>query len=187
MTMVADDKMLRRLILGESPEEEVRALIRAKDKDPNRLKRYNAILGELVSWDEEILLRISEHLFIVRSPGGRIVKCDCGQEFGDYRVNWKLGCNIYVRDSRESMKEVFNADIGPSPKFFEVREYSCPGCATQLGVEVVPPGYPILFELLPDLDTLYGDWLGEPLEDAADDWYQDLTWTKTKEWLDDGR
>jgi acetone carboxylase gamma subunit len=179
---IADDNTLRRLVLGESDHEEVRALVRAKDMDPRRLQRYNAILQERVPWDDPILLRISEHLFIVRSAEGRVVRCDCGHEFGDYRVNWKLGCNIFVRDSRESMREVFNADVGPNPDFFEVREFTCPSCASQLGVEIVPPGYPILFELLPDLDTLYGDWAGEPLEDASDDWYQDLTWERTKEW-----
>jgi acetone carboxylase gamma subunit len=29
--------------------------------------------------------------------------------------------------------------------------------------DVVPPGYPIAFNFLPDLEAFYADWLGEPL------------------------
>jgi len=45
----------------------------------------------------------------------------------------------------------------------ELREYFCPGCKSQLDVEAVPPGYPIVFNFLPDLEAFYADWLGEPL------------------------
>jgi acetone carboxylase, gamma subunit len=186
MSSIVEDNMLRRLIDGDFEDDEVHAVLRNRDLDPTRLPRYNAILQERVPWDDKILLRISERLYIVRQGSDRIVKCECGQEYGDYRVNWKLGANVFVRDSLESMKEVFNAEIGPNPKFFEVREFYCPQCASQLGVEVVPPGYPLLFELLPDLDTLYGEWQSEPLDDESPEWYRDLTWDKTKEWIENG-
>jgi acetone carboxylase gamma subunit len=180
------DVTVRNLVLGDFDDEEVRDLIRAKDTDPGRFQKYNAILQEIVPWEEAILLRISEHLFVVRkADGGRVVKCDCGQEFGDYRRNWKLGCAVFVRDSRESMGEVFTADIMPHPDNFEVREFYCPSCAAQLGVEVAPPGYPLTLELLPDIDTLYGEWLGEPLPDSSVSWYQDLTWETTRKWIED--
>ncbi len=45
----------------------------------------------------------------------------------------------------------------------EIREFICPGCATLLEVEAVPPGCPIVFDFLPDLETFYRDWLKRPL------------------------
>ena len=59
-----------------------------KPKDKDRFLKYLDILQEKVPWDEKILLRISDHLYIVsKGKGERVVKCDCGHEFGDYRVN----------------------------------------------------------------------------------------------------
>jgi acetone carboxylase, gamma subunit len=183
-----DDLTVRRLTTGESDEDEIRALLRTRDIDPDRLAKYNAILQETVSWDDPILLRLSEHLFIVRNAAaGRVVKCACGHDFGDYRENWKLDSVVHVRSSREDMLEIFTAGVMPDPEYFEVREFYCPACAAQLGVEIVPPGYPLIFEMLPDLDRLYGDWLRTPLPDQADDWYRDLTWDRTNEWGEDVR
>jgi acetone carboxylase gamma subunit len=34
---------------------------------------------------------------------------------------------------------------------------------TQLEVEAVPPGYPVVFDFLPDIDTFYEKWLGKPV------------------------
>ncbi len=45
----------------------------------------------------------------------------------------------------------------------EIRELICPGCATLLEVEAAPPGTPIVFDVLPDLETPYRDWLKTPL------------------------
>jgi acetone carboxylase gamma subunit len=43
------------------------------------------------------------------------------------------------------------------------REYICPGCATLLEVDAVPPGWPVIFDFLPDLEGFYEEWLGRPL------------------------
>jgi len=45
----------------------------------------------------------------------------------------------------------------------EIREYICPTCATLLEVESVPPGWPVIFDFLPDLESFYEVWLGRPL------------------------
>jgi acetone carboxylase gamma subunit len=45
----------------------------------------------------------------------------------------------------------------------EIREYICPGCATLLEVDAVPPGWPVIFDFLPDLEGFYEEWLGRPL------------------------
>ena len=49
----------------------------------------------------------------------------------------------------------------------ELRELICPGCAALLEVEAVPPGYPLTFDFLPDLETFYSDWLGREIDETA--------------------
>ena len=113
----------------------------------------------------------------------RVVKCECGHEFGDYRQNWKLGCKVRVRRTAAAMREVYDpAPACPEPGWQEIREFFCPDCATQHAVEVVAPGYPAVFEMLPDLDKFYRDYLGIPLPDEAPDWYTDRTEQVTQRW-----
>ena len=45
------------------------------------------------------------------------------------------------------------------PEWMELREYFCPACWCLLEVEAVPPGYPVVFDFLPDLETFYREWL----------------------------
>jgi acetone carboxylase gamma subunit len=112
-----------------------------------------------------------------------VVKCDCGQELGDYRINWKLSCRIYVRRTDEAIAEVVTiAETRHNTDLVEMREFYCPGCYAMLGVEVVPTGYPPTFEMFPDLDTFYRDWLGTPLPDENEDWFQDKTLEKPAQW-----
>ena len=121
-------------------------------KDEDRFWKYLEVLQERVPWKDKILLRISGYLYIVaKEGGGRVVKCDCGHEFGDYRINWKLSCRIRVRRTVEEMSEV------------------------------VPVGYPPIFEMLPDLYTFYRDWLGQPLPESPD-WFQDKTLDTPAQW-----
>ncbi len=129
--------------------------IMSSDKDTDRFEKYLEILQERVSWDETILVPIAEHLYVVQKGNERIVKCDCGQEFGDYKVNWKLSALIYVRNTDEKLDEIYEGYHKPDPEWNEIREFYCPGCAAQLEVEALPPGYPIQFDFLPDIDGFY--------------------------------
>ena len=129
--------------------------IMSSDKDEDRFEKYLDILQDRIGWEEKILVPIAEHLFVVSKGNDRIVKCECGYEFGDYRVNWKLKALIYVRDTEEKLGEIFEGLHKPDNRWNVIREYYCPGCAAQLEVEAVPPGYPILFDFLPDIDGFY--------------------------------
>ncbi len=51
---------------------------------------------------------------------------------------------------------------GPTSSVRRTRA-DCPGCRTQLEVEAVPPGYPVIFDFEPDLETFYREWLGREL------------------------
>jgi len=175
---------LERLVAGTITWEEAKELLHEWPKAPDRFQKVLAILQEKVPWNDKILMRISDHVFIVRTADGRRVsKCECGHEFGDYRINWKFGCNVYVRKSDSDFAKVYKGWQGqPDPEVIEIREYYCPDCATQLATENLPPGYPVLFEMMPDLDMFYREWLGTPLSDENQNWYQDKTWELTAEW-----
>jgi acetone carboxylase gamma subunit len=173
-------------------KEEIRDLIDGKlmwgkvkeimshPKDDDRFDKYIEILQERVPWREKILLPFGEHLFVVEKGRERVVKCDCGQEFGDYRVNWKLSALIFVRDNKEKLGEVYPGLRMPDPDLCEVREYYCPCCAALLKVEAVPVGYPIVFDFLPNLDAFYREWLGRPLPEEKQ--FKDMTYDVTREW-----
>ncbi len=178
-------QLVQQLIDGEISREDARSLLKMNPKDPERFWTYLEVLQERVPWDDRILLRISEHLYVVRKiDGRRVVKCDCGCEFGDYRANWKTACRVRVRTTEREFHEVYYPPaLSPEPGYNEIREFFCPGCYAQLAVEVVPPGYPLLFEMLPDLDRFYRDFLGRPLPDERGDWYEDRTAERTAGWL----
>ncbi|MFC1920022.1 acetone carboxylase subunit gamma [Chloroflexota bacterium] len=190
---VASRENLRLLDEGKLPWEDVKRLIQMIPKDKDRFWKYLEILKEKVPWKDRILLRLSDHLYIVRrDDGARVTKCDCGQEFGDYRVNWKLNCLVRVRKTAEEFAEVFTSSkdsevLTPTPgipytSLVEVREFYCPRCLSQLAVEVVPVGYPIICELLPDLDSFYREILHRPLEDERSDWFQDKSQDLLAQW-----
>jgi acetone carboxylase gamma subunit len=179
-----DPSEIERLIDGELPWTRVQEIMKDA-KDVDRFDKWVAILQKRVPWKEKILLPLTTALFIVRKGKQRIVKCRCGHEFGDYRVNWKLESLIHVRETEEQLREVYRGTEQPDPSWIQIREYTCPGCGTQLEVEAVPRGCPPDFELLPDLDTFYRDWLGRPLPDEVE--FADKTLDAVRNWRTDSR
>jgi len=158
-----DRETIEKLIDGKLSWPEVKGIMSAY-KDPDRFDKYIAILQDRVPWEERILLPLGLHLYIVeKEDGERVVRCDCGHEFGDYRENWKLEALIYVRDTEEKLQEVYPPLMHSDPEWTVLREYYCPGCRTQLEVEALPPGYPVVFDFQPDLETFYREWLGREI------------------------
>ncbi len=178
--------LVGQLIDGTIDADNVQRLLRMERKDKDRFFKYIEALQARVVWPDPILLRLGDSLYIVHKPaGGRVVKCRCGHEFGDYRRNWKLGCRIRTRRTQAEMLEVYDpAPACPAEGWQEIREFFCPECATQHAVEVVAPGYPVVFEMLPDLDKFYAEYLGRPLADADNAWYDDRTADITRSWGD---
>lgn len=122
------------------------------DKEEDRFEAMLAVEQEKVSWPERILVPLGEHLYVVQKGDERVTKCSCGHEFGDYRQNWKLNAVVYVRDTEESLDEVYPGPRKCDVTWMELREYYCPSCGSMLEIESVPPGYPVVFDFLPDLD-----------------------------------
>jgi acetone carboxylase, gamma subunit len=150
---------------GKLPPDDLKRLMRLQPKDATRFEHYIEYLRRTVPLDEPVLMRISEHLYIVETDAGqRVVKCDCGHDFGDYQTNWKLSALIRVRETQADMAVVYHpVEAVPEEGWIEIREFYCPGCATQLAVECVAPGYPVVFEFLPDIDAFYREWVDLPL------------------------
>ncbi len=166
-------EIIKDLIDGKLPWDRTKQIISGY-KEVDRFDKYVEIHQEKVPWKEKILLPLTEDLFIVQKGDERIVKCTCGHEFGDYRVNWKLHALVHVRNTPEEIKELYPYPGAPDPEYCEIREYYCPGCASQLQVDTVPFGYPAVFDFLPDLDSFYRDWLGRPLPQQKE--FKDLTY-----------
>lgn len=174
-----DVREIEQLVDGKLPWARVQEIMK-EAKDTTRFAQWLDILQRRVTWPERILLPLTPALFIVQKGSERIVKCRCGHEFGDYRVNWKLYASIYVRDSEEKLNEVYPGTQQPDPAWLQIREYYCPGCGTQLEVEAVPRGTPPDFEFLPDLDAFYKEWLGRPLPHKKE--FVDQTLDVIREW-----
>ena len=163
MTNEYSKKEIEDLMDGKLPFSMIHKML-SSFKDPDRFDKYVGILQERVAWEEPILLPFGLHLFIVqKSNGEKVVKCDCGHEFGTYQENWKLRASIRVRDKNEDLQEIYPEMMHCEPEWMELREYFCPGCWSLLEVEAVPPGYPVVFDFLPDLETFYNEWLGREL------------------------
>lgn len=176
-------EILRNLESGELSWDEIQRLLRS-EKEADRFDKYIQSLEGRTALTDPILLRLNEKLYIVDAPNGRVVRCGtCNHDFGDYRVNWKLSADIYVRRTREEILEVYYyEEVAPDEGYCQIREYYCPGCQTLLSVECVPPGYPPIFEFLPDVEGFYRDVLGRPLPGTtADSGVQDLTLEAVKQ------
>jgi acetone carboxylase gamma subunit len=154
-----DPAVVEQLLDGRLPWSRVHAIM-SSHKDRERFATVIEIHQRRLGWEDRILLPYGDNLFIVeRSTGERVVRCTCGHEFGDYKVNWKLSALIFVRNTPELIGEIYPELMGSDPSWMELREYYCPGCQRQLEVEAVPPGYPVIFDFEPDLEALYEDWL----------------------------
>ncbi len=154
-----NDEIIADLIDGKLDWPKTKEII-SNPKDPERFDQVVRILQGRVPWKEKILLPLAEHLYIVQKGPDRIVKCDCGFEFGDYGVNWKHKARVYVRDSVEALRELYRPYEHSDPQWMELREFYCPGCFALLEVEAVPPGYPVIFDFQPDLEAFYQKVLG---------------------------
>lgn len=162
--MQSTTELMKQMFEGRIDKATLQRLLNSP-KDTNRIEVFLEYLQSTVQWKEKILLALGDNIFIVdKGKEPPVTKCRCGHEFGDFRVNWKLQALIFVRNNVELLEEIWPQPGTPDPDWCEVREFYCPGCGRQLAVESVAPGYPIVFEFLPDLKTLYNDWLNRPIE-----------------------
>jgi acetone carboxylase gamma subunit len=173
---------IKDLFDGKLPWDQTKAII-SGHKDEDRFDKYVEVLQEKLPFKERILLPLTDELFIVEKGEDRVVKCRCGHEYGDYRENWKLKALIHVRETQEEIDELYPYPAKPDTEWCEIREFYCPGCGSQLEVDTVPFGYPVVFDFLPDLDTFYGEWLNRPLKAKKE--FKDLSYDLVKKWAEE--
>jgi acetone carboxylase gamma subunit len=79
----------------------------------------------------------------------------CGREIGDARENYKLGLVMRERHPAEIHSSGLNEPrFHPDPTWCRVVEMFCPGCATMVEVEYLPPGHPLTHDIEIDIDSL---------------------------------
>lgn len=93
----------------------------------------------------------------------------CDHDIADAHKNYKVGCLAYDRDPREIHQPVIDPDryeytFSPDPLYCRIIEYYCPGCATQLECEYLPPGHPPAVDMVIDIPALKKQW-----EEIGDD------------------
>lgn len=80
----------------------------------------------------------------------------CDQELGSARGNYKHGCLVWERDPRDVHRPVVEGEytFAPDPDWCRILEFICPGCATLIEVEYLPPGHPVTHDIELDIDAL---------------------------------
>ena len=80
----------------------------------------------------------------------------CGHKIGPARRNYKEGLLVANRDPREIHNPVVAGEYGfaPDPTWCRIVEFYCPGCATLVENEYLPPGHPITHDIELDIDAL---------------------------------
>jgi len=87
----------------------------------------------------------------------------CQHDLGDAHGNYKPGTLVYDRDPREIHQPILDPEryeftFSPDPSYCRILEFYCPGCATQLETEYVPPGHPPTVDMVWDVDALRRQW-----------------------------
>lgn len=103
----------------------------------------------------ETRVRITEYLEI-DLDAETWVCASCGHEIGPAREDYKRGLLLYDRDPRDIYPARFDAEhsFAPDPQWCRIVEFYCPGCATQVETEYLPPGHPLTRDIEIDVDAL---------------------------------
>jgi acetone carboxylase, gamma subunit len=105
---------------------------------------------------------MTEYLFIDLDTERWVCRV-CEHDLGDAHGNYKEGTLVYDRDPREIHQPIIDPEryeftFSPDPDYCRILEFYCPGCATQIETEYVPPGHPPTVDMLWDVDALRAQW-----------------------------
>ena len=80
----------------------------------------------------------------------------CGHDLGPARESYKHATRLHERDPREVHRPVIEGpySFAPDPAWVRIVEFYCPGCATQVDTEYLPPGHPLTHDIEIDVDRL---------------------------------
>ena len=95
------------------------------------------------------MARLNEQLNVVGEGNAATTVCECGQELGPATENYKLHALMREGPVQNAGPWVDPNSIGGDR--FVCREFFCPGCLTQLDVEIAQRGEPILWDVRLDI------------------------------------
>jgi acetone carboxylase, gamma subunit len=100
-------------------------------------------------------------------PAERWLCRRCGHDLGPARGNYKEGTLVYDRNPREIHRPLidparYEFTFAPDPAWCRILEFYCPGCATQIETEYLPPGHPPTRDIEVDVDALKAQWAARP-------------------------
>lgn len=100
-------------------------------------------------------VRITEYLEIDLDSESWVC-ASCGHAIGPAREDYKRGLLLYDRDPRDIYPARLEAEhsFAPDPQWCRIVEFYCPGCATQVETEYLPPGHPLTRDIEIDVDAL---------------------------------
>jgi acetone carboxylase gamma subunit len=80
----------------------------------------------------------------------------CNKDLGCARDDYKRGLLLHDRDPRTVYEARIDGEYSyaPDPNWCRIVEYYCPGCATQVEAEYLPPGHPLTRDIELDIDAL---------------------------------
>lgn len=156
------------LIDGQLSWDELRNEVLPDPKDPQRFQKTRAVLQERVDWEDPVLVPLNDHLYVVGTDDGRVVRAHCGEDLCSVDENWKRSCQVRVR-ADDDLGEIYPDYMHVAPDWaFELREWFCPGCYELIDVDAVPVGYPVIQPFEPNIDAFYEEWLDRPAPDRAE-------------------
>jgi acetone carboxylase gamma subunit len=165
-----DKHRVQQLIDGELTWDELRNEILPDPKDPDRFEKTREVIQERVDWDDPVLVPLNDHLYVVGTDSGRVIRARCGEDLCEADENWKKSCQVRVREEDEEFEELYPDYMHVAPDWsFELREWYCPNCYELVDVDTTPVGYPVIKPFDPDIDTFYEEWQGRPAPDRASD------------------
>jgi acetone carboxylase gamma subunit len=89
-----------------------------------------------------IRYKLTPYVNIVDTEQGGAAVCSvCGFVYGPTKQNFKYRCRVYERNPEEIHPP--ERKMAPNKEWCIYREFYCPGCGTQVEVEVCPHGAPI--------------------------------------------
>ncbi len=92
---------------------------------------------------KEVKFKLTPYVNIVETDQGDMALCSgCGFVYGPASHNFKYNCLVYERDPEEIHPP--ERKMAPDKEWCMYREFYCPGCGSQVEVEVCPHGASIM-------------------------------------------
>jgi acetone carboxylase gamma subunit len=99
--------------------------------------------------------------------------CNCGNELGSAKENYKKFTRLYARNPQEIHRpkldpERYQFTFAPDPRICVIYEFYCPHCSTMMDVEYTVPGHMPQHDIELDLDSVREKLSGRSASERPD-------------------